>query len=472
MFLRMLRVLPFFACVLLGASAPAVADIRVGGGEVRTSFSGVVSRVAPAVVNIYANKVVQSQSSPFAGDPFFQLFFGNAGIPGTVKQRVERSLGSGVIVRPDGLMVTNYHVIKDATDIRVVFHDRTERLAKMVNADPNADIALLQLTLDEGESLPYIEFGDSDTLEVGDVVLAVGNPYGVGQSVSMGIVSALGRSNLGVSDAENFIQTDAAINPGNSGGALVDSNGLLMGINTAIYTKSGGHVGIGFATPSNRVNAIVNSVVMTGEVQRVWLGAQGQDLTPDLAERLGLKSPNGYLINRIIDKSPAAEGGLMVGDIVLSVDGKDVSGFKTMNARLAEIPVGQRARLDIFREGQRLTRTIVMRGLPQRSPDDQYVIAGKNHPFVGYVIEQIGPALANELGLPVDEQGVAVVGLPQTLVGLMATTGLRPGDIIMGVNRKEIKTINDLRRALEQPARAWEVVYKRGTRLYRFTISG
>jgi serine protease Do len=453
-------------------SAPATANIRVGGADLRVSFSDVVARVSPAVVNIYANKVVQTQTSPFAGDPFFQLFFGNQGIPGQVRSRVERSLGSGVIVRADGLMITNYHVIKGATDIRIIFHDRTEHTARLVNADPAADIAVMQLNLEPGETVPFIEFGDSDTLEVGDLVLAVGNPYGVGQSVSMGIVSALGRSNLGVSDAENFIQTDAAINPGNSGGALVDSNGLLMGINTAIYTKSGGHVGIGFATPANRVRNIVNSVITTGEVQRVWLGAFGQDLTADLAEQLGLKTPNGFLVNRIMDGSPAANAGLMVGDIILGVDGREVTGQRALNARLAEIPLGQRARLDVFRHGNKTSVPLVMQGLPSRRKEDQFVVTGNGHPFVGYTVEQLSPALASELGMNLEEQGVAIVALPNTLAGLTSTVGLRVGDIVMGINRQEIKTINDLRRALETQARAWEIVYKRGTRLFRFTVTG
>lgn len=467
----------FFASVVLATAAaaatPVQADIRAAGGELRSSFSDVVARVSPAVVNIYANKVVQSQVSPFAGDPFLQMFFGNqGGVGGQIRSRVERSLGSGVIIQPDGLLVTNYHVIKDANDIRVVFHDRTEKTAKLVNADTNADIAILQVNLDAGEKLPFVEFGDSDSLEVGDVVLAMGNPYGVGQSVSMGIVSALGRSNLGVSDSENFIQTDAAINPGNSGGALVDSNGLLMGINTAIYTKNGGYMGIGFATPSNRVRTIVNSVLTTGEIQRVWLGAMGQDLTQDIAEKLGLKSPNGYLINRVIDKSPAADAGLMVGDIVLGVEGKEITGLKTMNARLAEIPIGQHAQLDVFRDGQHNIVSVTMKGLPPRRAEDQFVLGGAGHPFVGYTVEQLSPSLCNDLGLPIEEQGVAIVALPNSLAGLLAATGLQPGDILVGINRQEIKTINDLRRALEVKARAWEIIYKRGTRLYRFTITG
>jgi Do/DeqQ family serine protease len=461
----MTHVRTLLLAVLLALPLAGGAQPR-SGAEVRSSFSDAVKKVSPAVVNIFTKKVVQGGANPFAADPFFQLFFGNP-MMGMNRDRVEQSLGSGVLVTAEGVCITNYHVIKDASAIRVVFPDKREFDAKLLNADPKLDIAVMKLELPEGERVPFITFGDSDTLEVGDVVLAVGNPFGVGQSVSMGIVSALGRTNVGAATTESFIQTDAAINPGNSGGALVDSSGRLIGINTAIFSRGGGSLGIGFAIPSNTVKAVVSSILMTGSVQRPWLGADLQELTPLLAEKLGLPSPKGALVTNVAPGSPSAAAGLVVGDVILTFNGADVSDVGNLNARVAVAPLGKPVAVAVWREGERKALSLTLKTIPPRRKEDAFLIQGSN-PLNGYVVERMSPALAQELGLPVSSTGLVVVGAPSTLS--IATLGLQPGDILKTVNRKDIATIDDLTAALNNRARGWEIVFQRGNSMSRLVI--
>jgi len=311
-----LRVLAALAAAFLALSAllqgASAQERRVprSPDEIQLSFAPVVQRAAPAVVNVYAARVVENHN-PFMNDPFFRQFFGG-GVP---REQVQRSLGSGVIVDPAGLVVTNYHVIEGASAVKISLADKREFDADIVLKDQRSDLSILRIK-GASERFPVLEFGNSDALQVGDVVLAIGDPFGVGQTVTHGIVSALARTQVGISDYQFFIQTDAAINPGNSGGALVDVNGRLVGINTAIYSRSGGSQGIGFAIPANMVRVVVTSAKGGSDaVKRPWLGAKLQEVTPEIAESLGLKRPSGALVASVAAGGPAAHAGIKTGGL-------------------------------------------------------------------------------------------------------------------------------------------------------------
>lgn len=309
------------------------------------SFHGAAKQAMPSVVNIFTSKEVNVPSHPLMDDPFFQKFFGERFNPRT--QRTS-SLGSGVIVSPEGYILTNHHVVEAANEIQVALMDGRSTRAKMIGSDPESDIAVLKIDLDE---LPSIKFGESDKARVGDIVLAIGNPFGVGQTVTMGIIGALGRSQVGINTFENFIQTDAAINPGNSGGALTDTAGNLIGINTAIYSRTGGSLGIGFAIPVSAAKQIMQQIIETGTVTRGWLGVSMQDMTPELAESFGLKSLAGALVAGVLKNGPADEAGIKPGDILLAVnDGKVMNSAEMLNI-IAGLPPGEIAKLTILRNG-------------------------------------------------------------------------------------------------------------------------
>ncbi|MGH7088404.1 MAG: trypsin-like peptidase domain-containing protein, partial [Stellaceae bacterium] len=297
---------------------PALSETRAPPTReaIRLSFAPIVKVAAPAVVNVYSRRVVRQQ--PLFDDPVFRQFFGDNSPFGRARERVQSSLGSGVIVDPSGLIVTNDHVVKEAQQIRVVLSDRREFEAKVLLADARADLAVLKID-PHGAALPALALGDSDRLEVGDLVLAIGDPFGVGQTVTSGIVSALARS-AGVSDFRSFIQTDAAINPGNSGGALVDLDGRLVGINTAIFSQSGGSIGIGFAIPAAMLRPMLQAALHGGRIVRPWLGASGQPVTAEIAPTLGLAHPEGVLVKDVAADSPAAKAGLHIGDVILDVE--------------------------------------------------------------------------------------------------------------------------------------------------------
>src|SRR3990172_2588312 len=338
------------------AVAPAAAEqqrvVPESAAAMKQSFAPVVKRVAPAVVNVYVSRKVAQVVSPFANDPFFSRLFGdNFGIP---RERVQNSLGSGVLVSKEGVVVTNNHVISGSgeAEITVALADGREFPAKLILKDEQTDLAVLRLKASNVE-FPSIEFNDSDSLGVGDIVLAIGDPFGVGQTVTSGIVSALARTQVGISDYQFFIQTDAAINPGNSGGALVDMDGRLAGINTAIFSKSGGSHGIGFAIPSNMVRLVVQSALKGGKVQRPWLGASLQPVTPDIADSLGLDTPSGALVAKVHAKGPAAKAGLQAGDIVVSVDDKPVQDPQGFQYRFVTKGIGGAAALRGLGKGQR-----------------------------------------------------------------------------------------------------------------------
>src|SRR5471032_1760157 len=345
------------AIALAGIAAASAQERRIPtAAELRLSYAPLVQRVAPAVVNVYAAKTVQARQ-PLFDDPIFRQFFG---MPGGGGPQVQRSLGSGVIVDGSGLIVTNVHVIEGADEVKVSLADKREFEATVVLKDKRNDLAVLRLK-DAHEQFPSLEFANSDALEVGDVVLAIGNPFGVGQTVTHGIVSALARTQVGITDYQFFIQTDAAINPGNSGGALVDLSGRLVGINTAIFSRSGGSQGMGFAIHANMVQVVVASAKTGGNaVKRPWLGAKLQAVTPEIADSMGLKRPAGALIASVVAGSPAASAGLKPGDVIVSVDGQAVDDTNAFDYRFATKPLGGAAKLGAWRAGRELTASVAL----------------------------------------------------------------------------------------------------------------
>jgi Do/DeqQ family serine protease len=431
------------------------------------SFAPIVKKAAPAVVNVYVRTHVQAFSSPFADDPFFRRFFGERfGMP---QERVQNSLGSGVIVNAEGVVVTNNLVIKGgaATEIKVALADKREFDAKVIVQDEKTDIAVLKIEGGDGH-FPTVEFADSDSLEVGDMVLAIGNPFGVGQTVTSGIVSALARSEVGQSDAQVFIQTDAAINPGNSGGALIDMSGLLVGINTAIFSRSGGSHGIGFAIPANLVRLYVDSALSGRKVEKPWLGAKLEAVTRDVAEGLGLDRVAGALVARVYDNGPAAEAGLLSGDVIVAVDGFDVSDARAVTYRLTTRGVGNRARLDVLRKGEPATVTLALRAAPQAGREDIRNLSGQ-HPLDGARVANLLPSIAEELGV-VEQEGVVILSVRSGSPA--ASLGFRPGDVVMHVGRESISSVNQLERAVRERQRVWRIGVKRGDRLLQLQIAG
>ncbi|WP_252107528.1 MULTISPECIES: Do family serine endopeptidase [unclassified Halomonas] len=317
------------------------------------SYADAVDQAAPAVVNIYSSRIVERDQHPLMSDPFFQQFF--RGDDPTAHQRMLSSLGSGVIISQDGYVLTNHHVINDADQIQVALRDGRETLADVVGTDPESDLAVLRIDLDD---LPVIELSDSQEVAVGDVALAIGNPFGVGQTVTMGIISATGRSHLGLNAYEDFIQTDAAINPGNSGGALVNAEGALVGINTAIFSRSGGSQGIGFAIPANLAHSILNELVTRGRVIRGWLGIEAQALSRELAASFGLSTPQGVIVAGVVSGGPAAQAGLQPGDVLLSIDNQAILDARATMSDIASIAPGTSLPLTVVRNGESIELTL------------------------------------------------------------------------------------------------------------------
>jgi Do/DeqQ family serine protease len=444
-----------FALVLAFAGFLPVAtlaqtDVQVpqAQSEITLSFAPVVKQAAPAVVNIYATRIVQ-QRSPFADDPFFNQFFEALG---PAQPRVQNSLGSGVIVSADGIVVSNYHVVGQATEIRVVLNDRREYAADVILGDEESDLAVLRLR--EAEGLPFLPLRNSDELEVGDLVLAIGNPFGVGQTVSSGIVSGLARSALQVGDGRGyFVQTDAAINPGNSGGALVDVRGRLVGINTAILTRGGGSNGIGFAIPANLVQSIVDQA-QAGAVRfaRPWAGVTGQAMDAALAEGLGLARPDGVVISEVHPQSPFAAAGVQPGDVILSLGGAPTNTPQEVIFRMAALGVGAEAELVWLRGGQEQRATMVLAPAPDDPPREQTTVI-EDVALRGLTVVRINPAVIEELGLPMQATGVAVLQAED----LAERAGFRPGDVILGINGAAVGRPADVEALAAMGARVWEI---------------
>lgn len=437
--------------------------------EVALSFAPVIKKVSPAVVNIYTRKSVrQPMAHPLLNDPFFREFFGGQMPQGLTRQRMESSLGSGVIVRPDGLVVTNNHVVKEAEEIIVVLSDRREFEAELVTGDARSDLAVLRLKT-KGESFPILSFKDSDEVQVGDLVLAIGNPFGVGQTVSMGIVSAVARSaNIGNADVNYFIQTDAAINPGNSGGALVSMDGKLIGVPSAIYSRDGGSLGIGFATPSNLVRAVLDSARADGRVVRGWLGFGGETLTADLAQSLGIERPAGVIIKSLHALSPLRDAGMKAGDIITSVNGHEVPDAESLRFRIATTPIGGALSFKVLRAGQMRDVAISLAPAPENPPRNETVIKEKN-PLMGAKVANLSPATAQEFSLDDDSTGVLVVAVARGTPAQML--GLSRGDVIVGINGRTIATIDDMRKGLSSSPQGWRISVKRGNEVVTVAVT-
>ena len=461
------------ALLLFMGSPYAQADskaVPASLAAVQLSFAPVVKTTAPAVVNVYSQrKLVEEQGSAngFMQDPFFRRFFGDGGSFGRPRERVASSLGSGVIVDPNGLIVTNNHVIANATDVKVALADKREFEAKILIADERTDLAVLKIEVPD-EQLPALTLADSDALEVGDLVLAIGNPFGVGQTVTSGIISALARTRVGVSDYQFFIQTDAAINPGNSGGALVNMRGELVGINTAIFSRSGGSIGIGFAIPTNMVKTVVATAENGGAaIKRPWLGAELQDVSPDIATSLGMARPEGALIVSLHPDSPLAKAGLKRGDIVLALEGKPVETAQELGYRAATTPIGATIIVEFQRKGDRKETQVTMIAAPETVKRDDTTIKGKN-PLSGATAANLSPAVSDELGLPSELTGVVIAKVERG----PAQRFFKRGDVILQVNGTEIDSVETLTTVLEANEGLWRIAVNRGGRVIKLAIGG
>lgn len=464
---RLARALVLGLALLAGCArseAQPLEPLRAAELANRSTFAPVVRRVAPAVVSITSRKVTLTRD-PFFDDPFFQFFFGPGGL-GRPRPRVETSLGSGVILRPDGLVVTNYHVIEGAEEIEVVLADRRSFRARVLGSDRGSDLAFLKIDVGS-ERLPTIPLGDSDAIEVGDVVLAIGNPFGIGQTVTLGIVSAKSRTHPALEKDVSFIQTDAAINPGNSGGALVTADGRLIGINTAIFTRSGGSIGIGFAVPANLVAARL-AALESGrrDLARPWLGVELQAVDSDIARDLGLDRPQGVLVRRVVGGSPAARAGLRAGDVILSVDGVTVDDPSTLAYRVSLKPIGERVRLVVWRDGQERILALTLEAA-ERSPRNVTRLDGR-HPLDGLTVGELTPGLAEELDLTGVDRGVVVLGVDPGRFA--ARLGFRRGDLLESVNGQLVSSVAELQAAVRRGARGrWQIGVRRGAE--RFVLS-
>ncbi|WP_428029868.1 DegQ family serine endoprotease [Ancylobacter sp.] len=462
-------------------AAPALAQAPAAGGprvpasraEIGLSFAPVVARTAPAIVNVYALKTAQ-RNNPLLEDPFFRRFFGDRGgpdVPGLdmPRERIQRSLGSGVLVDPSGIVVTNNHVIDGADEIRLSLADKREFDAEVVLRDPRTDIAILRIKEGKGD-FPSAVLGSSDDLQVGDIVLAIGNPFGVGQTVTQGIVSALARTQRGITDYGFFVQTDAAINPGNSGGALVDGAGRVVGINTAIFSRSGGSQGIGFAIPADMVRVVLQSA-MSGStvVRRPWLGADLQQVTPDIAEGLDVVRPTGALVQNIFPGSPASKADLRAGDLIVTVAGQEVDDPDAFGYRFATRPLGGTVDLGIVRQGKPVTVKVALEAAPETVPRDEVTLAGRS-PLSGATVVNLSPAVIEEMRTIDAIKGVVILSVEE---GSPAErTSFRPGDVIMDINGTAIATTADLQRITRVPARAWRVTLQRGGRVISALLPG
>lgn len=437
--------------------------------QIALSFAPLVRKVAPAVVNIFTSKTVtRRQFSPLFDDPFFRRFFGEGFTTGPKRKRVQNSLGSGVIVKSDGLVVTNHHVIEGADEIRIVLADRREFKARIVGADERTDLAVLKIDV-KSERLPSLAFGDSDALEVGDLVLAIGNPFGVGQTVTSGIVSALARSQVGINDLNFFIQTDAAINPGNSGGALVAMDGKLVGINSAIYSnKGGGSVGIGFAIPVNMVQTVIAGLTTRGRIIRPWLGGVSQAVGADIAASLGLRRPEGVLIKDVYRGGPADRAGIRRGDVILEVGRHGVNDAEALRYRLATKRIGGSVPMRVWRKGRKRTVSFPVEAPPER-PRRNTTELGGSHPLRGARIANLSPALADEIGMDVMRRGVVVLEVGRRSPARQL--GFEPGDVLVEINGEKVNSVARAKQLLARRVNRWRLAVSRGGKMMSMVVN-
>jgi Do/DeqQ family serine protease len=443
------------------ASEQAEQRVPENQTEIQLSFAPVVKKVVGSVVNVYGSQSRRKFRSPFAGDPFFERFFG---VP---QSRGRSSLGSGVIVAANGIVLTNNHVVENMDSVKVAMADGREFDCEIVLKDDKSDLAVLKIDADE--TFTPIEIGDSDAVEVGDLVLAIGNPFGVGQTVTSGIVSAVSRSLAGVNDYGFFIQTDAAINPGNSGGALVDMHGRLIGINTMIYSRSGGSIGIGYAVPSNMTRVILNSAESGDKVKRPWIGATFRNVTAEIADSLGMDRPAGALVVDVDDNSPAEKAGLKPGDIVLSINGLSVDHPDVLGYRLDTIGIGKNAEFELLSRGKRKKAQIQLLEPPETVPRDVREMS-HDSPLFGASFANLSPALAEEIGMSGSLQGVVAIEVEPD--SLAAFNGLHKGDIVAEVNGVEVESTRQLQQLMDEPMRAFQLVVNRDGQSYVFERNG
>ncbi|MEJ2683393.1 MAG: DegQ family serine endoprotease [Candidatus Sulfobium sp.] len=410
-------------------------DLLTRTGE---ALAEIAAAVKPAIVNISTTRTVKvaTQMEPFFNDPFFRRFFGDRNFgQNHPSERKSYALGSGVITSSDGYIITNYHVVKGADKIKVTLSDQREFTGKVIGSDPKTDIAVVKI---KAKDLPVLPFGNSDLMKAGDIVIAVGNPYGLNQTVTMGIVSATGRSNVGLADYEDYIQTDAAINPGNSGGALVNASGQLIGINTAIFSTTGGYQGIGFAIPSDMVKTIMDSLIKYGKVTRGWLGVSIQKISPELAKQFGLKNENGALVSDVVDKSPARKAGLERGDVIIKYDGKEIEEPYQLRNMVANTRPGGIHEITVLRNGKEKTLKVTIGEMPaemQQGPGGEY-----QNVLKGVGVQDITPAIASKLNIPGRIKGVVVNSVNG---GSPAAGVLKEGDVIQEINRHRIKDVKE-----------------------------
>jgi serine protease Do len=444
------------------AAAPA-ASVQspeiVGPLVPATGFSPIVKKTGPSVVSITSTSIMKAADD---GDSLSQLFRGFPGFempdnPQFRGPRKQQAAGSGVIMTSDGYILTNHHVVDSATKVHVVLSDKREFDAKVVGTDSDADIAVIKV---DATGLPAVTIGDSSRVEVGDVALAIGNPFALGQTVTMGIVSALGRTGLGIEAYENFIQTDAAVNPGNSGGALVNTRGELIGINTAILSESGGNQGIGFAIPSNMARSLMNQIKDHGKVTRGYIGIVPQDLTPQLASSFGIKDTKGALVSFVEDNSPAANAGMQRGDVIREVNGKAINDQGELRNQIAELEPGNTLSLKVLRNGAEKTLSVKVAARPvetasKSAPVPDAGTSGK----LGVAIQDLNPQIARQLGLPPSVTGVVVTQVQPDSPA--ADAGLKRGDVVQEVNRQPVKSASDFKNAVSQSAKSFLLLIHR-----------
>jgi len=459
---RLLR-LTLIAAVLVATAAHAATP--ASQQQMQLSFAPLVKATAPAVVNVYVTRRVKEFVSPFGNDPFFRDFFGSdVGVP---RERMENSLGSGVIVSEDGLIVTNNHVVKGGGDaeIKVALADKREFDARIILRDEKLDLAVLRLQAAD-HKFAHLDFDDSDKIEVGDLVLAIGDPFGVGQTVTSGIISALARSRGDAADAQYFIQTDAAINPGNSGGALIDMNGRLIGINSAIVSRSGGSQGIGLAIPSNLVKVFLDSAISGKAIAKPWLGAELAPVTREIAQQLKLEKVTGVLVADVTPDGPAAKAGLTPQDIVVGIDGAEVEDAAGLAYRLDTKGVGAAAKLSVLRDGHEISLDLPL----MEAPKPVAVNLTGPHPFDGAKVSDVALSTLGRNATGSDLAGVMVL---EVQTGSIAQSlGFHPGDVVVRVNRTRVRGVADLQRLLKTPQRLWRLDVKRGDQIYEMSVPG
>ncbi len=452
--------------IVLLMHEPYATPNMLGQINTKASFAPIVKQALPAVVNIYAARVIQGRKlSPFFDDPVFRHFFGDRS-PSLGGARVQKSLGSGIIVSKDGIVITNYHVIKNARQIKVVLHDGREMEAKILISDKKNDIVALKLQSKE-KNFPFLDFKNADELEVGDIVLAIGNPFGFGHTVTSGIVSGLARTNLSGNDFRSFIQTDAAINPGNSGGALITLDGKLVGVNTAIYSNTGGSIGLSFAIPSNLVMPILTSAAKGHKkIIRPWIGMKVQTIDDAMKEALGLEKVSGIVVQKVFNGSPADKH-IKQGDIILSINDKEIKNEASLRFRIATLSVGDTAKIKLRRDKKEYDVNVTLISPPKIADNLKIELSGRN-PVAGASVVGLSPSIAEHYGILYENGGVMIEKVRKG--SLAALNGFIPGDVILSVNGQKIKKVNKLLKLVTSYKSEWNIEYRRNNSINTLNI--